>query len=63
MKNRTQSSGQNSQVVRWWVLVHCGRILLLVRPGKSLEKRPNPNLVHKSDYYESYLTNMVVDKN
>jgi hypothetical protein len=63
MKNLTQSSGQNSQLVRWWVLAHSGHILLLVPPGKSLEERWNPNLVHKSDYYESYLTNMVVEKN
>jgi hypothetical protein len=35
MKNLTQSSGQNSQLVRWGVLVRRGPMLLLVRPGKA----------------------------
>ncbi len=27
MKKRNPSSGQNGQLVHWWLLVHCGRII------------------------------------
>jgi hypothetical protein len=29
MRNPTPSSGQNSQLVRWWVLVHAGCLCVI----------------------------------